>query len=137
MSQNGLAQIAIEAGQRFVEQEQSRLRQKRAPNRDPLAFAARQLPNIAMEQPFDLEETGYVLECKRRIAAGGRAAWAPPEGQSAKAQAMLALRARKLRQFEIGTGITRARYSILSISLRSVFSSRAALSLTGMRVPVR
>ena len=59
-----LAQIAIKAGQWFVEQEQSGLRQKRAPNRDPLAFAARQLPNIAMEQPFDLEETGYARATK-------------------------------------------------------------------------
>ena len=47
--QNGLAQVAIEAGQWFVEQEQPRFGQERTPDRDPLAFTARQFPNIATE----------------------------------------------------------------------------------------
>src|SRR5262245_62197658 len=55
---HGNAQLGIEIGQRLVEQEHLRVAHDRAPHRDALALAARQLPWIALEQTAERENVG-------------------------------------------------------------------------------
>ena len=55
---HGNAQLGIEIGQRLVEQKHLRIAHDRAPHRDALALAARQLPRIALEQTAQRENVG-------------------------------------------------------------------------------
>jgi hypothetical protein len=57
----------IERGQRLVEQQEARLRQQRAPDRDPLLLAPRQVGRTALEKRGDLQEVEH-LGLLRRIA---------------------------------------------------------------------
>ena len=52
----------VERGQRLVHQQQARLRQQRAADRDALLFAARQPPRPAGEQRFDPEQFNDLVE---------------------------------------------------------------------------
>ena len=50
------AQLRVEVGEGLVEEEDRRLADDRAPERDSLALTARQLPWLSLEQAFDLEQ---------------------------------------------------------------------------------
>ena len=49
------AEQGVECGQGLVEQERARVPDERAPERDPLTLAARQLRRLALEQVLDME----------------------------------------------------------------------------------
>ena len=51
----------VERSQRFVQQQQARLRQQRPAERDALALAAGQLAGTAVEQMADIEQVGDAL----------------------------------------------------------------------------
>ena len=53
---------AVERRQRFVHQQQLRLRQQRASERDPLALAPRKAERQALQQVFDAEQIGDFVE---------------------------------------------------------------------------
>ena len=53
--------LLIQRAQRLVEQQQSRLRQQRAAERDALAFAARELAGPAIQQTADIEQVDDAL----------------------------------------------------------------------------
>jgi hypothetical protein len=52
------AQLRVEVRERLVEEENARLANERARQRDALALAARQLPRLARKQPLDAEQLG-------------------------------------------------------------------------------
>ncbi|EGE58067.1 hypothetical protein RHECNPAF_35000121 [Rhizobium etli CNPAF512] len=57
------AQLGVEIGERLVEEEDLRLAHQRAADRDALALAARELARLAIEEVFDLQESGGVAHC--------------------------------------------------------------------------
>ena len=52
------AQLGIEIGQRFVEQEEQGIAHQRPAHGDALALAAGQLPGLALQQMLDLQQPG-------------------------------------------------------------------------------
>ncbi len=60
------AQLGVEVGKRFVEQEQFRIANQRAPHGDALALSAGQLAGLAIQQRLDLQKPGDALD--RRFA---------------------------------------------------------------------
>ena len=59
------AQLGVEIGERFVEQEQQRIAHQSAAHRHALALAAGQLRRLATEQRLDLQQPGHI--CQRRL----------------------------------------------------------------------
>ena len=66
-----LAQLAVEGGERLVEQQQFRLLDQRAGERHALALAARELRGIAGAQVLELDQ-GQRFGHARWISAAGR-----------------------------------------------------------------
>ena len=60
----------VEVGQGFVEQEQLRLLDQRAPDRDTLPLPTRQLRRPALEQGADLEHRGRLGDPARNLIVG-------------------------------------------------------------------
>src|SRR5439155_8778477 len=63
-------QRQVKAGQRFVQQQQARRREKRARQRDALLLAARELCDAALHQGLDSQEVGNVVKAEPLSAAG-------------------------------------------------------------------
>ena len=65
------AEQRVERGERLVEQERARVADERAPERDPLALAARQLRRLALEQVLDVELGRCLARLALEISAFG------------------------------------------------------------------
>src|SRR5207245_1322743 len=63
------AQLGIEVGKRFVEQERLRLSHDRASHRDALALAARELARIAPQVFLQAEDQRRLLDAQARLLA--------------------------------------------------------------------
>ena len=79
-SERIVAQFRIEVGERLVEQEQPGIAHDRAPDRDPLALAARELARQALQQRHDVEHRGRTAHPAARSRFLPTFAPAQPEG---------------------------------------------------------
>ena len=64
------AQLEVEVRQRLVHQERARVAHQRAPERDALHLAARQLRRLALEQLLDVQQLGDALDLRVDLGLG-------------------------------------------------------------------
>ena len=68
---HGLAQLAVERAERLVEQQQARIEDDRAGERDPLLLAARELARQALAVALQLDQAAAPRATRRSISAFG------------------------------------------------------------------